>query len=97
MFQQLLDIATRISQELFGHCWVERRKVMVEYGRFGGKKVEKEGREGRRINIEDCYPELPRRWRAAVFCSPSQKVLNEDERSGFPNDDLTYLLFLVFQ
>jgi hypothetical protein len=27
------------------------------------------------------------------FCSPSQKVLNEDERSGFPNDDLTYLLF----
>jgi len=57
MFQQLLDIATRISQGLFGHCWVERRKVMVEYGRFGGKKVEKEGREGRRINIEDCYPE----------------------------------------
>jgi hypothetical protein len=30
---------------------------MVEYGRFGGKKVEKEGREVRRINIEDCYPE----------------------------------------
>jgi hypothetical protein len=29
---------------------------MVKYGRFRGKKVEKERREGRQINIEDCYP-----------------------------------------
>jgi hypothetical protein len=26
---------------------------------------------------------------ASIFCSPSQKMLNEDERSGSPNDELT--------
>jgi hypothetical protein len=36
---------------------VERRKVILEFRRFGGKRIEKGGREGRRMNIEDCYPE----------------------------------------
>lgn len=35
--------------------------------------------------------------RAAIFCSPSQKMLNEDERSGSLNDDFDLLaFFLVF-
>ena len=29
---------------------------MVKYTRFGGKKMEKGGREGRRVNMEDCHP-----------------------------------------
>jgi len=40
-----------------GRGGVERRKVMVEYERFREKKVEKGGREERRINMEDCHPE----------------------------------------
>jgi hypothetical protein len=31
--------------------------VIVEYKKFGGKKIEKGGKEGRQINMEDCHPE----------------------------------------
>ena len=36
---------------------------------------------------------MTRGWRASIFCSPQKgEGENEDQRSGFPNDDLTHLL-----
>jgi hypothetical protein len=68
---------------------------MVEYERLGGKKMEKGGRMNEDIG-------WPPSWvtqgmvGSRFLLPPSQKMLNEDERSGALNDDLTHSLFLVF-
>ena len=46
---------------------------MVEYKRFGRSKMEKEGRQGGRINIRTAILSY-KGWRAAIFCFPSERV-----------------------
>jgi hypothetical protein len=64
---------------------------MVEYERFGGKKVEKGEREGRRINMRTAilsHEEME----GSHFLLPFSESENEDEK-WFLNDDLTRSLF----
>jgi hypothetical protein len=54
-----------------GRGEVERGRVMVEYERFRGKRVEKGGRQGGRTSMKAA---ILRGWRGAIFCSHSQEV-----------------------
>jgi hypothetical protein len=66
---------------------------MVEYERFGGKKMEKGGRQGGRINMRtaNVNHEGMEGGHFLLLFSESE---NEDQRNSFPNDDLIYSLFL---
>ena len=82
-----------------GRREVERGKVMVEYERFGGKRMEKGGREAGWTNkYEGSHLESRGDGDGGEpFSAPLHpKVLNENQRNGSLNDDLTTRLFLVF-
>ena len=67
------------------------REEVVENEWFGGKKDEK-GRGGRRINMRTAISSH-KGMESIHFLLPSESE-NEDQRSGFPTDDLTHLLSL---
>ena len=72
---------------------------MVEYERFSKKRIEKGGREAGWTNkYKGSY--LKSRGdsdRGEPFSAPLYpKVLNENQRNGSLNNDLTTRLFLVF-